>query len=253
MSFVVVIPARYASTRLPGKPLALISGKPMIQRVAEQAQKSDAKQVIVATDDRRIADTVTGFGGDACMTRADHMSGTDRLQEVVSQRRLADDEIVVNVQGDEPFIPPAVINQVANNLRARPQAAAATLVEAIVCEDDYTNPNVVKVVSDAQDFALYFSRAPIPHTRQGTALLFNQPSSTSQRHIGIYGYRASLLHQFTQWPPVSIELIESLEQLRLLYYGHKIHLATACKPVPAGIDTPEDLQRARQFSAGQRS
>jgi 3-deoxy-manno-octulosonate cytidylyltransferase (CMP-KDO synthetase) len=252
LSFSVVIPARYPSTRLPGKPLVDIAGKPMIQHVYERAQQSAATSVIVATDDQRIYDAVLGFGGEVCMTSEDHVSGTDRIHEVVTQRQLADGAIVVNVQGDEPLIPPAVINQVAANLHHHRDAAAATLSEKISSNRDFQNPNVVKVVSDNQGYAMCFSRAAIPFVRDGDEQLFSLDHTSSrhdfpQRHIGIYAYRVKLLKQFVQWPQAALETIEKLEQLRILSNGVKIHVSEAIEAVPGGIDTPDDLQRLREL------
>jgi len=248
MPFTVVIPARYSSTRLPGKPLLMIADKPMIQHVYEQALKSDAQQVIIATDDIKIVDAVKRFGGEVCLTAATHLSGTDRIQEVVEKYQLTDDHIVVNVQGDEPCIPPAVINQVAMNLQHNTQAAAATLSEPIENVDDLQNPNVVKVVSDQQQLALYFSRSPLPFPRDISMQAFVESQAfLPQRHIGIYAYRVALLHRFITWPPAALERLESLEQLRILYYGEKIHIESACEYVPSGVDTPEDLDAVRQL------
>ncbi len=249
--FTVVIPARFNSARLPGKPLAMIAGKPMIQRVYERAQLSQAAHVVVATDDQRIADTVIAFGGEVCLTSPDHRSGTDRIQEVASLLELGDEAIVVNVQGDEPLIPGEVIDQVADNLDSNPQAVAATLSEPINTYDDFVNPNIVKVVSDQSQLALYFSRAPIPYPRDDIASGHGLPKTQilpvkAQRHIGIYAYRVSLLNQFVCWSPAAIELVESLEQLRIMAQGQRIHVAPACADVPAGIDTPEDLSRINQ-------
>lgn len=247
MSFSVIIPARYASTRLPGKPLADIAGLPMIQRVYQQAVKSQAERVIIATDDSRIADVAEGFGAEVCMTRASHESGTDRLQEVVSSLALPDDHIVVNVQGDEPLIPPAVIDQVAAELAAQQQAGIATLVEPIDNIDTVFDPNAVKVITDNHGRAVYFSRAPVPWCRDS----FGQQnpslpaSATYLRHIGIYAYRVALLHQFVAWPASSLEVTERLEQLRALQNGVTILASTACETIPAGIDTEQDLIKVR--------
>lgn len=246
MSFSVIIPARYASTRLPGKPLRDIVGKSMIQRVHECALQSDAKKVIIATDDERIFSHAVDFGAEVCMTSEHHESGTDRLQEVVQEYTLAEDEIVVNVQGDEPLIPAAVINQVADNLAQHAQASCATLQEKLTKKEDYHDPNVVKVVSDAQGMALYFSRAPIPHSRVSVSRHENLPQSC-YRHIGIYAYRVSLLNQFILWQMSLLESIEKLEQLRILENAHKIHIACACERVPGGVDTEEDLQALCNF------
>ena len=252
MSFTVIIPARFSSTRLPGKPLLAIGDKPMIQHVYEQALKSDAKQVVVATDDDRIVQAVRDFGGKVCMTASTHVSGTDRIHEVAEQYVLDDDDIVVNVQGDEPLIPPEVINQVAVNLHLHSQASAATLSERIHNVSDFLNPNVVKVVSDEQQMALYFSRASIPFPRDNASTdeemqqwLNERGIHVPQRHIGIYAYRVSLLHRFVQWKPRGVELIESLEQLRILSYGESIHVQEAKMKVPGGVDTEADLDAVR--------
>ncbi len=251
--FTVVIPARFASSRLPGKPLADIGGKPMVQHVYQRALASNASKVIVATDDERIMKAVQDFGGEVCMTLAGHPSGTDRLQEVARIYGLANDEIVVNVQGDEPLIPPAVINQVAANLRASPLAGAATLSSALLNIDQVFDPNVVKVVSDAQGYALYFSRAPIPWARNDFAA--NQrtlPTSICfQRHIGIYAYRVGLLNQYVTWSVSPVEQLESLEQLRLMFNGQRIHVAEAVATPPHGVDTEQDLQAVRALFAAQ--
>ena len=249
MNFTVVIPARYASTRLPAKPLKEIAGKPMIQHVYERACESLARQVIIATDDARIEAVAKSFGAQVCMTSVDHTSGTDRLHEVVASLGLADDEIVVNVQGDEPLIPAEVINQVAQNLASMQNASMATLSEPIHSLSDFRNPNIVKVVADSEGRALYFSRAPIPWPRDhfaksDTDLPENFPA---QRHIGIYAYRVGLLHKFVSWQVAPLERLESLEQLRVMWNGHLIHIADAVVPVPGGVDTEEDLQRIKSL------
>ncbi|WP_039917622.1 3-deoxy-manno-octulosonate cytidylyltransferase [Cellvibrio mixtus] len=248
MSFYVVIPARYASTRLPAKPLKEIAGKPMIQHVYERASKSNAAQVIIATDDVRIESVAKGFGARVCMTSAAHNSGTDRLQEVAAQLGLKPDDIIVNVQGDEPLIPPEVINQVANNLAANTYASVATLSEPIHSLDDFRNPNIVKAVADQTGKALYFSRAPIPWPRDhfAQAEVSVLPAEfPAQRHIGIYAYRVALLNRFITWPQATLEKIESLEQLRVLANGEAIHIAEACAQVPGGVDTEADLMRVK--------
>lgn len=252
MFFTVVIPARFASQRLPGKPLADIAGKPMIQRVYERALQSDAAAVWVATDDQRIAEVVENFGGNCCMTRDDHPSGTDRLQEVASKLGLAEDAIVVNVQGDEPLIPPEVINQVARNLMAAEQASVSTLSEPVDDVEQVFDPNVVKVVRNAVGHAMYFSRAPIPWGREeyGAQRREALPAGLVQRHIGIYGYRVGLLNSFVAWPPSTLEKTEKLEQLRVLENGHCIHVDEACAAVPGGIDTPQDLARVVALLGG---
>ena len=247
MGFSVIIPARYASTRFPGKPLADIAGKPMVQHVYERACQSEAARVIVATDDDRIADMARGFGAEVCMTKADHPSGTDRLQEVVHTLGFYADDIVVNVQGDEPLIPPRVINQVAHNLKAEPEAGIATLSEPIEDLASLLNPNVVKVVTDARGMAMYFSRAPIPWPRdEFSASQKLMPVCYSwQRHIGIYAYRVKMLNDFVRWVPAPIEETECLEQLRAMWNGARIHVEVADELPPAGVDTPEDLERLR--------
>lgn len=245
--FTVVIPARFASQRLPGKPLIDLAGKPMIQRVYEQATLSRASRVVVATDDQRIADVVEKFGGECCMTREDHVSGTDRVQEVASMLGLALDHLVINVQGDEPLIPPEVINQVAGMLE-RSSAPMATLAELIETAEDFLNPNIVKVVTAENGDALYFSRAPIPWDRDR---LPNQVPKGARRHIGIYGYRVSLLNDFITWQPSVLEKIEKLEQLRIMERGVRINVATSVVSIPPGIDTASDLERTLAVIAAQ--
>jgi 3-deoxy-manno-octulosonate cytidylyltransferase (CMP-KDO synthetase) len=247
--FTVVIPARYASSRLPGKPLQDIAGKPMIQHVWEQACKSSAQQVVVATDDARIVEACRRFGAQVLLTRVDHNSGTDRLAEVAAALGLAADAIVVNVQGDEPLIPPALIDQVAANLAANPQAAVATLAEPIGEVAALFNPNVVKVASDRNGLALTFSRAPLPWAREAFAANREQlPANVPyRRHIGIYAYRAQFLHDFVAWGPCWLEDTECLEQLRALWHGVRIHVADALQAPPAGVDTQDDLERVRRL------
>ncbi|GAB7219809.1 3-deoxy-manno-octulosonate cytidylyltransferase [Vibrio comitans] len=244
MSFTVIIPARYQSTRLPGKPLADICGKPMIEHVYRQAIQAGADQVIIATDDQRVADVATEFGGTVCMTSPDHESGTERLAEVVEKMGIAPDHIVVNVQGDEPLIPPVVIAQVADNLAAS-TAPMATLGVAIEDAEEAFNPNAVKVVTDNQGYALYFSRATIPWDRDQFAGDKAQLKQPLMRHIGIYAYRAGFIKKYINWAPSALEKIESLEQLRVLWYGEKIHVALAKQTPPPGVDTPEDLEAVR--------
>lgn len=250
--FYVVIPARYASSRFPGKPLQDIAGAPMIQRVWQQAQKSGAKQLVIATDDQRIFDVCKAFGAEVVMTRDDHESGTDRLAEVAAIMGWADDAIVVNVQGDEPLIPPAVIDQVAANLAAHPEAAMATLAEPISDMGSLMNNNVVKVISDKNGLALTFSRAPLPWARDAfIAQLDDLPENIPfRRHIGIYAYRTGFLHKFVDWGPCWLEQTECLEQLRALWHGEHIHVADALETPPAGVDTPEDLERVRALFVG---
>lgn len=251
--FVVAIPARYASTRLPGKPLALIAGEPMVLHVARRALAAGAREVWVATDDARIAQAVAGLPGiHVAMTDPAHASGTDRLAECARRAGWADDVIVVNLQGDEPFAPAAGIQAVAKILAdsGAPMSTLATLVEDAPTLFD---PNVVKLVRTAQGDALYFSRAPIPWHRDGFATSRDVlPAGQWLRHIGIYGYRAGFLQQFAAMPPGNLEQIESLEQLRVLEAGFRIAVTLSPAPFPPGIDTPEDLHRAEaQMRAGQ--
>lgn len=253
MSFTIVIPARYQSSRLPGKPLLDIEGKPMIQRVYEQAVKSGAKQVIIATDDSRIEAAAKAFGALVCMTSQSHESGTERLAEVVEKMDIDAEEIVVNVQGDEPLIPPAIITQVANNL-ANSSAPMATLGVAIDHPSEVFNPNAVKVVTDKDGYALYFSRATIPWDRDnfpagGVNACKEHIAQPLLRHIGIYAYRAGFINTYISWEPTPLEKIECLEQLRVLWYGEKIHVDLALEAPPAGVDTPEDLAEVRALVA----
>lgn len=250
MSFNIVIPARYASSRLPGKPLLDIAGKPMIQHVYDRACESDAQNVIIATDDQRIADAADGFGADVCMTSAHHRSGTDRLAEVAQIRQFDDEDIVINVQGDEPCLPALLINQVAADLAQHAQADMASLFSRIEQEKQVFDPNVVKVVMDADGYALYFSRAPIPWMRDH----FNQestlpPELPHYRHIGLYGYRAAFLKHYAELTPCLLETEESLEQLRALFHGKKIHMSEALVSAGHGVDTEADLSDVRQMFA----
>ncbi len=245
MSFTVVIPARYQSTRLPGKPLADIAGKPMIQWVYDQALQAGADNVIIATDDQRVEQAAQAFGATVCMTSPNHESGTERLAEVVKVMGIPEDHIIVNVQGDEPLIPPAIISQVADNL-ANSQAPMATLAVEISDEAEVFNPNAVKVLTDKDGYAMYFSRATIPWDRDNFA---NDKSIVQPllRHIGIYAYRAGFINTYINWAPSALEKIECLEQLRVLWYGEKIHVAVAKEAPAAGVDTPEDLEAVRQI------
>lgn len=250
MSFTVVIPARYQSTRLPGKPLADIGGKPMVQWVYEQAIQAGAENVIIATDDERVESAVKAFGGKVCMTSPNHESGTERLAEVVDLMGIPDDHIIVNVQGDEPLIPPTIITQVANNL-ANSQAPMATLAVEIEDEAEVFNPNAVKVLTDKDGYAMYFSRATIPWDRDSFANGGKAIKQPLMRHIGIYAYRAGFINTYINWEPTALEKIECLEQLRVLWYGEKIHVEVAKEAPAAGVDTPEDLELVRQIIARQ--
>ena len=255
--FTVLIPARMASSRLPDKPLADIAGLPMVVRVARQAGLSGAARTVVATDDARIQAACQDHGVPALLTRPDHASGSDRLAEACEQLGLDGDAVVVNVQGDEPLIDPALINAVAALLQAHPGASMGTAAHAIGNLDDYSNPNVVKVVCDAQGMAHYFSRAPIPYARDhagqawwdapavATALAGFAPL----RHIGIYSYRAGFLRQFPRLAPAPTEAIEALEQLRALWHGHRIAVHISAQAPGPGVDTPADLARVRALFA----
>lgn len=251
LSFRVVIPARYASTRYPGKPLVEISGKTMLQHVYECALKSGAQQVIIATDDERIRQVAESFGATACMTSPDHPSGTDRLAEVSLKYDWASDDIVVNLQGDEPLTPPEILKQVALNLANHPRAGIATLSTAIVSAQDVFDPNVVKVVADAEGYALYFSRAPIPWNREVGEGIDDSQAQQYQRHLGIYAYRVSFLHAYSNMEPCDVENLEKLEQLRALYSGIPIHVEPAVKLPGPGIDTPDDLLAVSRLMANQ--
>lgn len=251
MSFVVVVPARYESSRLPGKVLADIDGKPMIQWVVEKANLSGASQVIVATDNEQVASVVEGFGGEVCRTRADHQSGTERLAEVMEKYQFDPQQVIVNVQGDEPFIPPANIKQVAENLANQQQARMATLAYKINDVEEAFNPNAVKVVCDQAGYALYFSRATMPYDRDrflGQTQV-DEIGDFYLRHIGIYAYHAGFIKDYVSWPASELEKVESLEQLRVLWQGEKIHVAVASSKLPVeGVDTPEDLAKARAYA-----
>ncbi len=272
VAFHVVIPARHASTRLPGKPLLPIAGKPMVVRVAERAAQSGARQIWIATDHHAIADVVREHGFKACLTKETHASGTDRIAEVVEQQGWTDDTIVVNVQGDEPLMPPALVRAVAEHLHAHPECAIATACHALHDEAALRNPNIVKTVLDKHGNALYFSRAPIPYPRDAFMALSSSAgrdgrSSSPEggdvgrgavqqplpqglpvlRHIGIYAYRAGFLRAYGQLAPAAIEQFEALEQLRALYHGYKIGVFVADEAPPSGVDTEQDLHVARML------
>ncbi len=251
MSYRVVIPARYGSTRLAGKPLVELAGKPMIVRVVERALQSAASSVIVATDDDRVARAVLDTPATAVLTRDDHPSGSDRVMEVVRGQGWGDDEIVVNVQGDEPLIPPVVIDQVAA-LVASGECGVATVSEPISRASEVFDPNVVKVVVDRRGRALYFSRAPIPWSRESFAA--GEPAVLGpgwRRHVGIYAYRVDALREFVAWSTGALDQTEALEQLRLLDRGRAIAVADAAAPVPGGVDTAADVERVRAILDGE--
>lgn len=251
MSFTVLIPARMASSRLPDKPLADIAGLPMVVRVAQRAQQSQASRVVVAADDARIVTACQSHGIDAVLTRTDHPSGSDRLAEACDLLGLPDTHVVVNVQGDEPLIDPASINAAAELLQQRSDCSMSTLAHAIDQVADFANPNVVKVVLDARHTALYFSRAPIAWWRDGFANggfnggITRLPNPAPLRHIGLYGYRVGFLREFPKLAQAPIEITESLEQLRAMWHGHRIAVHVAEHAPGPGVDTPEDLERVR--------
>ena len=249
MSFVVLVPARLASTRLPDKPLADIGGKPMVVRVAERAALSGAARVVVACDDPRIQQACAAHGVTAVLTRRDHASGSDRLAEACGLLALADEECVVNVQGDEPLIDPDLVRQCAQLLHEQPGCVMSTAAHPITELTDYLNPNVVKVVVDAQRRALYFSRAPIPWWRDGGVQPVALPSPAPLRHIGLYAYRVGFLRRFPQLSHAPVELTEALEQLRVLWHGERIAVHVADHGPGPGVDTAEDLARVRALFA----
>ena len=242
----IIIPARYASTRLPGKPLADVAGKPLIQRVHECAAQAGAAAITIATDDGRIRKAAEDFGASVCMTSPQHRSGTDRLAEVIDKLAIGADEIVVNLQGDEPLMPADLIRDVARKLTLHRDAMAATACHAIHDLATLSNPNVVKVVCDAKGFALYFSRAAIPWPRDLMAGQGDGPVE-SFRHIGLYAYRAGFVRRYASWPPCPPEEAEQLEQLRVLWHGERIVVHEARAMPEAGVDTPEDLERVRKY------
>ena len=244
MNFTVLIPARLASTRLPNKPLADIAGVPMVVRVAQQAGRSGAQRVVVAGDSFEIVAACQAHGIESVLTRTDHPSGSDRLAEACDLLNLPDDSIVVNVQGDEPLMDPQLVTDVAHLLARRPQAAMSTAAHMLTSVADFHNPNVVKVVLDAQHMALYFSRAPIAYPRDKPDVL---PSPAPLRHIGLYAYRASFLRLFPKLAQAPLERTESLEQLRALWHGHRIAVHITQHAPGPGVDTPEDLERVRRY------
>jgi 3-deoxy-manno-octulosonate cytidylyltransferase (CMP-KDO synthetase) len=246
--FKVVIPARHGSTRLHGKPLLNIAGKPMIAHVCERAKEANAEEIIVATDDNRIFDVVSELGFQVVLTRQNHESGTERIAEVAEKFGWADDTIIVNLQGDEPLLPANYIQQVAHALANQNQAGIATLAAKIHEADEIFNPNAVKVVLDKNNYALYFSRAPIPWNRATFGTTQEMPNESQHfRHIGLYAYTAGFLKKYCEWENSSLEKIEALEQLRILWHGEKIFVACVEKTPPAGVDTIEDLQRVEAF------
>jgi 3-deoxy-manno-octulosonate cytidylyltransferase (CMP-KDO synthetase) len=252
LRFDVVIPARYASTRLPGKPLRLIAGSPMLQHVVWRAQESGADSVWVATDDERIRRAAEDCGARVCMTSGEHRSGTERIAEVVGRLGYADDALVVNLQGDEPLMPPELLRQVAEELSTHAEAAASTLAVPIESAEELFDPNAVKVVTDARGFALYFSRAPIPWHREAFAEGRRRLPQGVQwrRHLGLYAYRAGFLRAFAGWPASPLEQAESLEQLRAIWRGAAIWVGKAMRACPPGVDTEADLARVQAALSG---
>ena len=253
MTFTVLIPARLASTRLPNKPLADIGGVPMVVRVAQRvltlSTPSNPVRVVVAADSPAIITACQAHGVESVLTRQDHPSGSDRLAEACELLGLADEEIVINVQGDEPLIDPALVGTLAQLLAERPQASMSTAAHAIQDPAEFTNPNVVKVVLDAHGMALYFSRAPIPHWRDQSDRL---PDPAPLRHIGIYGYRVGFLRLFPTLAQAPMEITEALEQLRALWHGHRIAVHIAAQAPGPGVDTPQDLERVRRLFEGDK-
>ncbi|MGH8671079.1 MAG: 3-deoxy-manno-octulosonate cytidylyltransferase [Burkholderiales bacterium] len=246
--FTVVIPARYASTRLPGKPLLEIAGKPMVIWVGERALASGADAVYIATDHEQVADTVRKYSMRVCMTRGEHASGTDRIAEAADQLRLPDDAVIVNVQGDEPLVSPRLISDLAAQAHTHPAAAVCTVCHRILDRASMFDLNQVKVVLDHAGYALYFSRAPIPYARDAFAAGEQPPPEMPvYRHVGMYAYRAGFLRSFTKLQQAPIERFEALEQLRVLWHGYRIHVAVSEHAPAAGVDTPQDLQRVRAY------
>jgi 3-deoxy-manno-octulosonate cytidylyltransferase (CMP-KDO synthetase) len=248
IDFKVVIPARYASTRLPGKALRLMVGRPMLQHVCERANESSAQQVVIATDDRRIAEAASGFNATVCMTSEKHTSGTERLAEVVEQLGWSDDTLVVNLQGDEPAMPAALIDQVAADMAAHKVASIATLACPLGSTENEINPDIVKVVLDREGYALYFSRAPIPWHRDGSGPAANVGSASPVlHHIGLYAYRAQFLRHFSELEHSPLEIFEKLEQLRALWHGKKVHVGITGQMPASGVDTEADLLRVEKL------
>jgi 3-deoxy-manno-octulosonate cytidylyltransferase (CMP-KDO synthetase) len=253
-AFKVAIPARYGSTRLPGKPLRTLAGHPMLEHVYRKAIASGAEEVVIATDDSRIYEVAQTFGASVCLTATDHVSGTDRLAEVATRQGWPDDAIVVNLQGDEPLMPPALLQQVALGLASHPDAGIATLCTRIDTAHEVFDPHAVKVVRDARGYALYFSRAPIPYHRDeffknGDHLPELPSSSDYFRHLGLYAYRAADLRRYPQLPPCRLEQTESLEQLRALWNGIRIYVEEVVEVPPPGVDTEQDLARVEAWLA----
>ncbi|MFQ5995444.1 MAG: 3-deoxy-manno-octulosonate cytidylyltransferase [Acidiferrobacterales bacterium] len=246
----IIIPVRYDSTRLPGKPLCDVGGKPLIQRVYECGVATGADEIIIATDDERIKVAATGFGARVCMTARSHRSGTERIAEVVHTLSLSEDEVIVNLQGDEPLMPAVLIKSVADTLIAHPAASVATAMHTISDYETFRSPNAVKVVCNKEGYALYFSRAPIPRSATGTAA---DRLDKAYRHIGLYAYRAGFITRYASWTPAPLEELEALEQLRVLWHGARIVVFETTEEPGPGIDTPKDLERVRAIFASRES
>jgi len=247
VSFHVIIPVRYDAKRLPGKPLLDVAGKPLIQHVYERAIESCAESVIIATDSDEIRSVAEGFGARTCLTSKDHPSGTDRLAEAVVALGYEADDVVVNLQGDEPLMPPSVIQAVAQDLTSHDNIGLTTVCQEITNIEDLFNPNIVKVVLSKRGFALYFSRAPIPWERDHFAQTPRVMTGPHYRHFGIYAYRVGFLQQYLSWEPSPLGTMESLEQLRVLWNGQRIHAVVTEEVIEAGVDSPEDLERVRDI------
>jgi len=251
MSFIVIIPARFESTRLSGKPLKMIEGKPMIEWTWRQAQKAGAKSVIIATESAQVQAACEAFGAEVCLTALHHQSGTERIAEVVERLGLMDEDIIVNVQGDEPLLPPELIHQVAEGLEQHPQVNMATLCEPIEAVETVFDPHAVKVVRNIENHALNFTRAPMPWSRD----TFSATSKTLpnnwhyKRHIGLYAYRAGFVKRYVAWPEFALEQVERLEQLRVLWHGEAILVLDAVMEAGIGVDTEDDLQKVRDIFA----
>jgi len=250
--FHVVIPVRYASSRLPGKPLVDIAGKPMVQHVYEKASQSKAKSIIIATDDERVSTVAKKFGAKVCMTATSHQSGTDRIAEASELLNLDEEEIIVNIQGDEPLIDPEIINQAADDLDRNEFAEVCTLCEPIKEAKEIFDPNIVKIILDQDGYALYFSRAPIPWNRNKFNLEkqnYSEPVMFDcyYRHVGIYAYKVNFLREYTTWQPCMLEIVERLEQLRMLFHGVNIFVGLAKGKTGIGVDTLEDLDKVRKL------
>ena len=247
MEFRVIIPVRYESTRLAGKALLDIAGKPMVQHVYERARESGAESVVITTDSEAIAGVARGFGAEVCMTLPTHQSGTERLAEAVEALEYEDDEIIINVQGDEPLIPPEIINQLARDLGEHEHVKMASVCEPIYLMEDLMNPNIVKVVLNRRNYAMYFSRSAIPWQASLKTGMQLESNDNYFRHVGIYGYRVEVLKDYVNWVESPYEVLESLEQLRALWNGHRIHMCIAGTKLPPDVNTAEDLERVREL------